>query len=210
MKIAKLTVGPFAENTWLVSEGTKAVLVDPGDEAERLLDMIEADHLELEAIWLTHAHLDHIGGIAGVRRRWKAPIHLHPMDLPLYRNGSRQAEAYGVDFEQPDDPDVELAGGSVVRLGALRFDVLHLPGHAPGHVAFFGEGVLLSGDLLFEGSIGRTDLPMSDSRQMAASLAKLAALPPATVVYPGHGPATTIGAEVRTNPFLNGTALPAR
>lgn len=210
MKIVQLTVGPFAENTWLVSMGERAVLVDPGAEPERLIAAIEAEHLELEAIWLTHAHLDHIGGIAGVHRRWRVPVHLHPLDLPLYRNGSKQAAAYGVPFEQPADPDGELAGGAVMSLGRLRFDVLHLPGHAPGHVAFFGEGVLLSGDLLFEGSIGRTDLPMSDPRQMAASLGRLAALPPATVVYPGHGSTTTIGEEIRSNPFLNGTALPAR
>ena len=105
---------------------------------------------------------------------------------------------------------MELAEGDLLALGALRFTVLHLPGHSPGHVAFLGDGRLFSGDVLFAGSIGRTDLPLSNPAQLERSLARLAALPPETLVYAGHGPDTTIGEEVRTNPFLTGVARVAR
>jgi glyoxylase-like metal-dependent hydrolase (beta-lactamase superfamily II) len=113
---------------------------------------------------------------------------------------------YGVPFEQPEAPIRELAEGDALTCGALRFTVMHVPGHAPGLVSFTGEGVALSGDLLFAGSIGRTDLPLSNPFHMDASLDRIGALPPETVVYPGHGETTTIGDEKRSNPFLAGRA----
>lgn len=210
MNIEVITVGPFAENTYLVSDGGDAVLIDPGDEADRLLNLIDRSSATPRAIWVTHGHLDHIGAIAGVRRRFDVPIYLHEADLPLYRAGSEQATFYGVPFEQPPEPDHGLAEGDVVTVGSLSFDVWHLPGHAPGHVAFVGHGVLLGGDLLFQGSIGRTDLPLSDGVAMEQSLARLALLPPNTQVFPGHGPATTIGEEVESNPFMIGLARPRK
>ena len=117
-----------------------------------------------------------------------------------------QAAMYGLPFDQPDAPDVMLGDGDVLEVGGLRFEVLHTPGHAPGHVVFHGHGVALVGDCLFAGSIGRTDLPMSNPRDLAASLDRIVALPDDTVVYPGHGPVTTIGAEAASNPFLTGAA----
>jgi hydroxyacylglutathione hydrolase len=213
MIITALTVGPFAENCYLVSDAAsrEAVLVDPGDEAPRLVRAVEQAGAKLQAIWLTHAHLDHIGGIAGVRSAWNVPIHLHPLDEPLYAAGARQAAAYGVPFEVPPPADEALAEGDVLTVGTLRFDVLHVPGHAPGHVAFVGHGVVFGGDCLFMGSIGRTDLPLANPSDLERSLERLAALAPETTVYPGHGPATSIEAELRTNPFLNGVArIPQR
>ena len=132
------------------------------------------------AIWITHAHLDHIGGIAAVLREWKVPVYLHPLDRPLYDRGAQQAAAYGIPFESPPAPDRELAEGDELALGALRFGVMHLPGHAPGHVAFYGHGMLFSGDVLFAGSIGRTDLPLSNPAHLERSLERLATLPPET------------------------------
>ena len=206
--VAGITVGAFQENCYLLTDTDAgvSVLVDPGAEPDRLIDAVERSGTALGAIWLTHAHLDHIGAIAGLRRRWDVPVYLHPFDEPLYRMATRQALLYGVEFEQPPPTDHPLGDGDVLQIGALRFTVLHAPGHAPGHVVFHGHGLAFVGDCLFAGSIGRTDLPLSNPKDLAESLDRIAALPYDTTVYPGHGPATTIGAEARTNPFLTGVA----
>ena len=208
MIVSSFTVGPFEENTYLLVERTtgRAVLVDPGDEGARIVREVKAAGAVLDAIWLTHGHIDHIGGVAAVLREWPVPVHMHPLDRPLYDDGARHAAGYNVPFEQPPAPDRELAEGGIVQLGGLRFDVLHLPGHSPGHVAFHGHGMLFGGDVLFAGSIGRTDLPLSNPAHLERSLERLATLPPETQVYAGHGPRTTIGSELRTNPFLTGAA----
>ena len=210
MRIEQRTVGVFEENCYLVidDETRHAVLIDPGDEGDRIVAMVRAADVELDAIWLTHAHVDHIGAVAAVVREFGVPVHLHPLDLPYYTQlSARAAVMYGIDFEQPDGPDRELADGDTLHCGTLRFDVMHVPGHAPGLVAFTGHGVSFGGDLLFAGSIGRTDLPFGSPADMTASLARYTgALSDETVVYPGHGPATTIGDEKRANPFLIGAA----
>jgi hydroxyacylglutathione hydrolase len=206
------SVGVFQENAYLVADEVSqgAVLIDPGAEGEALLDEVKNAGLALEAIWLTHAHVDHIGGIAEVKRRTGVPIYLHPADLPLYRAGRMQADAYGLPFDEPPPPDRELSDGDELSLGALRFQVMHTPGHAPGHVVIHGEGVAFVGDCLFSGSVGRTDLPLSDGAALQRSLARIAGLPPETSVFSGHGPPTTIGDEVRSNPFLTGIVRPLR
>ena len=209
MRVDVRTVGPFQENCYLVVDEASArgVLIDPGDDGGELVRMIAESRATLDAIWLTHAHIDHIGGIADVRRRHDVPVYLHPLDLPWYTAlSARAAQMYGVPFEQPDGPDRELAEGDVLSCGSLRFTVMHVPGHAPGHVSFNGDGCAFSGDLLFAGSIGRTDLPLCNPFDMDASLDRIGMLPGKTVVYPGHGESTTIAEERRTNPFLSGRA----
>ena len=205
MKFDERTVGPFQENTYLVVDETtnRAVLIDPGAEPDEIISMVRDSGAELDAIWLTHAHLDHIGAVAAVRREWSVPVHLHPEDLPLYERATNQAAMYGLPFEQPENPDVELADGDVLAVGSLRFDVLHTPGHSPGHVVFKHDDMVFGGDLLFAGSIGRTDLPLSDPRRMESSLTRICELDDATIVHPGHGPAVSVGHERLTNPFLN-------
>ena len=207
LAISAHSVGALQENCYLlVDEGAgEAVLVDPGDEGARLAAAVRASGARLVAIWLTHAHFDHVGGIAAVRREFPGvPIHLHPADQPLYERAEQSAAKWGLSLEAPPPADVALAEGDRVCVGAHEFEVWHTPGHAPGHVTFHGHGVALVGDCLFAGSIGRTDLPLADPRELATSLDRIVGLPPETRVLPGHGPATTIEAELRDNPFVNG------
>lgn len=208
MNVEWVTVGPFLENSYLIcdSESSRGVLVDPGGEPERIVRMVRGAGVELDAVWLTHAHLDHIGAVTAIRREWRVPVLLHADDMPLYRRAAQQAAMYGLPFEQPGDPDRLLSGGETLSLGSASFTVRHTPGHSPGHVIFVSDELLVGGDLLFAGSIGRTDLPFSDPAAMESSLATVAAMSPAMAVYPGHGPPTTIGAELATNPFLGNIA----
>ncbi len=208
MNVGVFVLGPFQENTYLLSDATTgdAVFIDPGDDGDALADVVRTRELNLAAIWLTHAHIDHIGGIAGLKRHFDVPVFLHPHDLPIYERATDVAEMYQLPFEQPPPPERTLAEGDSVSIGSLSFRVMHLPGHAPGHVAFIGHSVAFVGDCLFAGSVGRTDLPFGDAAQLEASLERLASLPPETRVLPGHGPETTIGRERASNPFLTGAA----
>ena len=206
-----VTVGPFEENCYLLVDEAHcaAVLVDPGDEGERIVEMVARRGVTPSAVWLTHAHLDHIGAVSAVRRAWPGiPVALHPADQIIYARGAQSAAKYGIPWEQPEPPDRGLAEGDVLMVGDHRFDVWHVPGHAPGHVAFISVGVMLGGDCLFAGSVGRTDLPLCDPTAFTHSLARLLTLSDDTVVHPGHGPKTTIGKERATNPFLDGSARP--
>ncbi len=210
MNIDVFVVGAFQENTYLLSDeaSREAVFIDPGDDGEALAEVVRQRGLTLTAIWLTHAHVDHIGGIAGLKRRFDVPVYLHPLDLPIYTRGADVAAVYQIPFEQAPTPERSLAEGDEVRVGSLTFSVMHVPGHAPGHVAFVGHGAAFVGDCLFAGSIGRSDLPLSEPAKLEASLERLAALPGSTRVLSGHGPETTIARERATNPFLTGIARP--
>jgi glyoxylase-like metal-dependent hydrolase (beta-lactamase superfamily II) len=200
MRVQGLTVGPLAENAYLVWEGGEGVLVDPGAEPERLEAAIEKAGFAPAAILLTHAHFDHLGAVAPLARAGGLPVFLNRADLPLYQNAPALAAAFGLSVPEPPEPAGFLDEGAEV----FGLKVLHLPGHSPGHLAFYAEaeGFVLSGDLLFKGGIGRYDLPGADPEALFASLRRLLLLPEATRVLPGHGPATTIAEEKRTNPFL--------
>lgn len=204
MIIRSITVGVLEENCWLVVDehSHDAVLVDPGDDGQRLLAAVDAEGATLRAIWLTHAHFDHIGAIAHIVRERGVPVWLHPLDRRLYDHATTSAAQFGLKVEQPPAPTHELAEGDTVSIGAYAFDVMHLPGHSPGHVGFLHGDVLIGGDCIFAGSVGRTDLPMCNAAAFEDTLQRLAALPPTTRVLPGHGPATTIARERASNPYL--------
>lgn len=210
MIVTGTTVGAFQENAYLVVDQAtgRAVFIDPGDEGDRLVETLRRSGATLDAIWLTHAHVDHVGGIAAIRRRYDVPVLMHPLDEPLYARGAEVAAAYGLTFDPPPPVDGPLAEGQDLMVGGIRFHVIHVPGHAPGHVAFVSDDRVFGGDLLFSGSIGRTDLPYCDPAAMTESLARVAALPEALIVHPGHGTSTTVGRELRHNPFLSGLARP--
>lgn len=210
LRVDAFVVGPLQECCYLAIDtaSNTSVLIDPGYEAERLAEAVRASGATLTAIWLTHAHVDHVGAVAPLVDAFDVPVALHPLDMPLYERAAVLGERYGMSIPPLPDPTIDLAEGESVRLGSLEFAVRHLPGHAPGHVAFVGQGLMFSGDLVFAGSIGRTDLPLSDPRAMKQSLARIAQYPRETVVYPGHGPSTSIARELATNPFLAGLARP--
>jgi glyoxylase-like metal-dependent hydrolase (beta-lactamase superfamily II) len=207
LDVLTLTNGVFAENCYILvdRDAAEAVLIDPGEEPDLFLRRIQTERLGLKAIWLTHAHVDHILGVARVVEATGVPIFLHPTDRPWYDALPEQGQAFGLSAAAPPPPHADLADGMPLRLGGLTFEVRHVPGHTPGHVAFVGHGAAVVGDALFAGSIGRTDLPGGDTATLMASIRdRLLTLPDDTAVYPGHGPATTIGRERRTNPFLAG------
>ncbi len=206
-RVVCLTNGVFQENCFLVAdpEAQVVVLVDPGEEAELFLRRIATEGWTLQAVWLTHAHLDHVMGVAAVVEHTGVPVYLHRADRELYDGIAAQGTWLGVPARQPPPPDHELAHGDTLGVGALRFEVRHAPGHSPGSVAFVGHGVALVGDALFAGSVGRTDLPGGDAETLLASIRdQLMTLPDDTVVHPGHGPETTIGRERVANPFVTG------
>lgn len=198
--------GSFAENCWLLwdPDSRDAVVVDPGEEAGRILAAARHRELSVRQIWLTHAHIDHIWGVDAVRAATGALVWLHPADRRWYDSLPEQGETFGLTtLPRLKAPDHQLAAGDRLRVGPYEFEVRHTPGHSPGHVSFVGHGLCLSGDVLFEDSIGRTDLPECDGPALMTSIAReLLTLPDNTRVLPGHGPETTIGRERRQNPFL--------
>jgi hydroxyacylglutathione hydrolase len=204
---------PFDENTLLLvcRQTSEAVVIDPGEGAEALIARVRADRLNLSAILLTHAHIDHITGVSAVSEAFgPLPIYLHPADRFLYDAVVQQGLMFGLRVEPQPPPDRELSAGQELHVGQLRLRVHETPGHSPGGVVFEvaapgGATHLISGDTLFAGSIGRTDLPGGDYQTLIRSIRQvLLTFEDDVPVYPGHYGSTTIGEERRTNPFLQG------
>ncbi len=183
----------------------KAVVIDPGADLELIEDALRRHDLTVELILNTHGHFDHVGANAALKESTGAPLLIHAADVNLLQLARRQAEAYGLAAEDSPLPDTELRGGEILQFGEQRLEVLHTPGHSPGCVCFYSAGLLVSGDTLFAGSVGRTDLPGGNHQQLLNSIQeKLAGLPPETKVLPGHGPSTTIEHELKHNPYMAG------
>ncbi|MFN3595788.1 MAG: MBL fold metallo-hydrolase [Rubricoccaceae bacterium] len=216
LQYQSFVVSPFAENCYVLWSGAEAALVDPGtatpEERAAVEALIEARGLRVRHLLLTHAHIDHIFGCAHFARRYGGAAEhggwqLHPADAPLLAHARVQGELFGVRVDEPPPPAHALADGDRVALGDVSLEVLHAPGHSPGSVCFYdaASGVLVGGDVLFQGSVGRTDLWEGSFETLERSIrSRLYVLPDETVVLPGHGPATTIGAERRANPFVRG------
>jgi hydroxyacylglutathione hydrolase len=204
--IATLPVGLIQTNCYIAGcpETKEGAVIDPGGNPERILAEIERQGLSIKYVLNTHAHFDHTDANGAIVRATGATLALHPLELPLLK-ASGGAAQFGLQADPSPLPGLELQDGDELAVGTLRFQVLHTPGHTPGHVCFFeqDEGVLFDGDILFYRSIGRTDLPGGSYPQMMDSIQRvLFALPDETAVYSGHGPATTIGDEKRLNPWL--------
>lgn len=212
MNIKTFEVGPFGVNTYVLwDESTKkAAIVDPSMGSESVLLFINEESLDLAYIINTHGHVDHVAGNAYFKANGGTPeqrpfLLIHEADLPLLRNAVRQALSFGVKAEQAPEPDQFIKEGDVIEIGDGKLTVLHTPGHSPGGVCLLAEGMVLVGDTLFFGSIGRTDFPGASHQQLIQSVrTKLFVLPDETKAYPGHGPATTLGFEKQYNPFFQG------
>ena len=207
MRIVQIPNGQFVENCYFVIDEATAecAIIDPGEEAGLIAHKLAAERVRPVGIWLTHAHIDHVLGVPRLKAETGAPVYLHQADRVLYDHVPEQAFAFGMHAEPLPAPDRDLFRGDELRVGGLAFRVRHAPGHSPGSVVFEGEGVAFDGDVLFQGSIGRTDLPGGDFDTLLKSIEReLLTLPDSTIVYSGHGPETTVGRERRANPFLTG------
>jgi len=204
-----LPVGPLQCNCSIFGDAAtgEAIVIDPGDEIGRIAAILEKHHLRVTAIVVTHAHIDHIGGAQKLKALTGAPVYMNFNDQELYDHIDTQAQWLGVPTPEKTGIDVNAREGECLKLGAAEFQVMETPGHTQGSISVWipAENKLVAGDTLFQGSIGRTDLPGGDSKQILRSIHdKLLPLDDAVVVIPGHGAITTIGRERERNPFLQG------
>lgn len=201
-----IVVGVFAENCWIVGNRRtgEAICIDPGDQAEEILALARDMGVKIKVIANSHAHIDHILGVRDVQAATGAKFLIHPGETAIVRAVSGSAAALlGRVVEPPPQPDAFLDDGDEIDVAGVKLKVIHTPGHTPGSVSFYTEGMLFSGDTLFQGSIGRTDLPGGDYEQeMRSIIEKLLVLPDDTIVLPGHMRETRIGFERQTNPFV--------
>jgi glyoxylase-like metal-dependent hydrolase (beta-lactamase superfamily II) len=206
MKVKTLTVGPLAENCFIVfDENSKnAVVIDPGADGDFILN--ELKDLDVKAILATHGHLDHVGQVGYLKEKLNVPLYMNKKDEFLINNEIFPNFAYIIKAVTCPSPDFDVKDGDILKFGNLEFQVIETPGHTPGSVCFFNkkEKIIFVGDILFKGSVGRTDLPGGNGKMLEQSLKKLIELPEDTVAYSGHGPKTTVGTEKRTNPFITG------
>lgn len=201
LEILTFELTPFVMNSYVLKDGGEAIIIDPGEDAQVLRDAVADVHVTL--VCNTHCHIDHCGGNQAMVDLTGAPLACHKDDVALLDALEQQGMMFGVPVVKSPAPTRFLEEGDTLTVGAVELRVFHTPGHAPGHIVLVGDGFVFAGDTLFAGSIGRTDLPGGNHAQLLASIHdKLLTLPDDTIVYSGHGPQTTIGAERASNPFL--------
>jgi hydroxyacylglutathione hydrolase len=203
LAVDRYVLGPVEENCYVVRSdrsASEAVVVDPGDDAAQLRLELAGMGARCAGILVTHAHWDHIGGVADLAEGTGAPVYAPELERPVL---AQPREFFPDVAIRPYADARGLSGGETIELAGITFETVHVPGHSPGHLAYAADGCLFSGDVLFQGSVGRTDIPFGDWDTLAETLRNLfERFPPDTVVYPGHGPETTLGAELGSNPFL--------
>lgn len=210
MRIQKFTFNPFQENTYIIDDGSNCVIIDPGcyekHEEQALLDYIQSNNLTPIALLLTHAHIDHVLGCNFVLNQFDIDFYIHEKDIATLQNVKEYAHVYGFPgYTEPKMPNKELQGGETLNFGEMEFEVKFVPGHCIGHVAYYNkaENFVINGDVLFNGSFGRVDLPGGDMETLKNSIFHtMFNLPDDTLVYAGHGPETTIGKEKQSNFIL--------
>jgi glyoxylase-like metal-dependent hydrolase (beta-lactamase superfamily II) len=203
--VHQLSVGPLQVNCFLVAcpKTRDAMVIDPGEEGTRILHLAKSEGVKISKVVNTHAHFDHIGANRQLIDGTAAELMLHEADLPLLQNARNHAEVYGLTVSPSPEPDRLLGQGDTFEVGEYSFRVFHVPGHSPGGICLLSDGHLFVGDVLFAGSIGRTDLPGGDFDTLVEGVREhLLGLPDGTIVHPGHGPDTTIGRERQMNPFV--------
>ena len=204
MIVRKFVIGPLENNCFIVSDekSKECAVVDPGDEPDRILEFIRENALRVKYIVCTHGHFDHVGAVSDIKKETGASVVIHREDLAVYIRAKDQAALWGFDLDSQPPPDSFVSEGDILGIGDLRFEVLHTPGHSPGGICLYGEGILITGDTLFAGSVGRTDFPGGDLRALKKSFKRLMSFTDDTKVLPGHGPESTIGKE-RTDNFFS-------
>lgn len=203
MLIKNIVVGPLEVNCFIiVDEETKqAVVIDPGDEPDRIMDIIKENKLTVEHVVCTHGHFDHVGAVSELKQETGAKVLIHKDELVIYNAAKDMAAFWGYELDPLPAPDMFVAEGDEIKAGGLSFKVIHTPGHSPGGICLYGERILVTGDTLFAGSVGRTDFYGGDMNELKKSFVRLMSLPPETKVLTGHGPSSTIGREKAENLF---------
>ena len=203
MMIKKFVVGSLESNCFIIADEKlkECLITDPGDEPDRILDFIHENNFKVKYIVCTHAHFDHVAAVSDIKKDTDALVVIHKDDIELYKSTKNQAAQWGFDIDPQPEPDMLVSEGDRIVVGELRFKVLHTPGHSPGGICLYGEGILITGDTLFFGSVGRTDLYGGDINKLKKSVKRLISLPDGTKILPGHGPETTVGKEKTDNFF---------
>jgi glyoxylase-like metal-dependent hydrolase (beta-lactamase superfamily II) len=203
MLVKNIVVGPLQVNCFIIADDSskKAVVIDPGDEPDIILDIIKKNSLTAQYIICTHGHFDHVGAVSDIKKETGAKVALHKDELEIYSVALDMAAFWGYDIERPPEPDILLKDGDAVEFGRIKLNVLHTPGHSPGCICLYGNGIVITGDTIFAGSVGRTDLYGGDMELLKKSFKRLMALPENIRVLPGHGPETSIAHEKQENMF---------